>query len=48
MPIPGQRKTIAPLPVNPQLLKPVDDTSAMVNDPSPIRGQVDDPYDILR
>ena len=46
---PGQRKTAPPTPINPLLLKPVEsDTAHMVPDPPPVRGQVDDPYDILR
>jgi hypothetical protein len=46
---PGQHKTAPPAPINPLLLKETpDDTSHMVPDPPPIRGQVDDPYDILR
>ena len=46
---PGQRKTIAPVPISPLLLKqPESATAQMVNDPPPIRGQVNDPYDILR
>jgi hypothetical protein len=46
---PGQRKTAPPAPINPLLLKePVSDTAHMVPEPPPIRGQVDDPYDILR
>ncbi len=45
---PGKRKTIAPLPINPRLLQPISDTAQMVPDPPPVRGQVDDPYDILR
>ncbi len=46
---PGQRKTAPPAPINPLLLKPVEsDTAHMVPDPPPIRGQVADPYDILR
>ena len=46
---PGQRKTASPAPINPLLLKPVEsDTAHMVPDPPPIRGRVDDPYDILR
>ncbi len=46
---PGQKpKTIAPVPINPRLLTPVDDTAAMVPDPSPVRGQVDDPNDVWR
>jgi hypothetical protein len=45
----GQRKTISPAPINPLLLKDTEsDTAHMVPDPTPIRGRVDDPYDILR
>jgi hypothetical protein len=46
--IPGKKKTVAPVAINPALLKPVDDTSAMVPISSPGRGQVSDPFDILR
>jgi hypothetical protein len=45
---PGKRKTVGPLPINPKLMKPVSDTAEMVPEGSPIRGQVADPYDMLR
>jgi hypothetical protein len=46
---PGQRKTTSPAPINPVLLRdPESATANMVPDPPPIRGQVGDPYDILR
>jgi hypothetical protein len=48
MDLPGKHRTVAPVPISPLLLKPISDTAEMVPDPAPIRGQVGDPYDILR